>query len=60
MAVMRFTETTVITYQSTMRNIPEEYLYQRLCEDIISFNNIVFTSHFFPMPSERHTYMFDW
>jgi hypothetical protein len=34
MAVMRFTETTVIAYQSTRRYIPDDlYLHQRLCED---------------------------
>jgi len=39
MAVMRFTETSVITYQSTRRHTPEDlYLHQRLCEDIRSFS----------------------
>jgi hypothetical protein len=55
-------ETTVITYQSIRRYIPDDLYLQLLCEDIRSFSSllIVFTSHFFPMPSEWHPWMFDW
>ena len=36
---MRFTETTLITYQSTRRYIPNDlYLHQRLCVDIRSLS----------------------